>query len=209
MQSWKAALLLLFALPLAAYGIVHWTEQRYAALPYFGANNKVVDKTAAAVLPAFSFPDQNNRIISNQSLDQKIVVANYFFTSCPVVCPKMMKALQQVYQSCNNDSNILMISLTVDPLRDSSSKLKAYAAKKQLPDSWELLTGSKASLYYFARKGLYITATDGDGGPDDFIHSDYVVLLDRHQKIRGYYQGTSESAMKNLMADIKKLQHEQ
>ncbi|RFS26590.1 SCO family protein [Chitinophaga silvatica] len=207
-HSWKIALTGLLILPLVAYGIVHWIEKKYASLPYYGPNNVITDQANAVRLPNFTFQDQYNEVINNQSIQNKIVLANFFFTSCPTVCPKMLAQLKRVIDICNQPT-LIILSLTVDPQHDSISVLQRYSKKHNLPTTWKLLTGNKKSLYYFARKGLFITATDGDGGPTDFIHSNYIVLLDQQQKIRGYYLGTSENEMNDLIADIKNLQHEQ
>ena len=208
LNSWKAALAALIVLPLLAYGMVHWAEEKYSHLPLYGKNNTVItDIKDAAVLPPFSFTDQDSVVVTNTLLKGNITVANFFFTSCPVICPKMMRQLQRIPAA---DKAVVLLSLTVDPERDSPATLHRYAAKLPMTtDKWKLLTGDKKSLYYFARKGLYLTATDGDGGEDDFIHSDILVLLDKQQHIRGYYKGTAEAEVSTLLADIKKLQHEQ
>ncbi|SKA33705.1 protein SCO1/2 [Chitinophaga eiseniae] len=210
LYSWQAAVITLICLPLLAYSLVRWTEDRYAPLPFYGANNTVVSGPHdAARLPAFAFINQYGTTVTNTRLQQHITIAHYFFTSCPAICPAMMQQLQRVHAAFRNDTGICFVSLTVDPVRDSSAALLRYGQRLSLPaQGWELLTGDKPSLYRFARKGLYITATDGDGGPDDFIHSENIVLLDRQQHIRGYYQGTSATATGQLIADIKKLQHE-
>ncbi|MBC9912962.1 SCO family protein [Chitinophaga varians] len=211
LYSWKIAVAVLICLPLLAYRLVRWTEDRYARLPWYGPDNTIVSRPQqAAVMPAFAFANQYGDTVTNTRLQQHITVANYFFTSCPVVCPAMMQQLQRVHAAFSNDTGICFLSLTVDPVRDSSATLLRYSRRMALPaKGWELLTGDKPSLYRFARKGLYLTATDGDGGPDDFIHSENIVLLDPQQHIRGYYQGTSSSATDQLIRDIKKLQHEQ
>lgn len=208
LHSWKPAMAALITLPLLAYGIVHWTEKRYGELPLYGPNNVPVNAVKdAAQLPAFAFTDQDSITVTNTLLAGHITVANFFFTSCPVICPAMMQQIRRIQAA---DSSVLLLSFTVDPIRDTPSKLHTYAGKLPVTSRhWKLLTGDKKSLYYFARKGLYITATDGDGGEDDFIHSDNIVLLDKQQHIRGYYKGTSAAEVTTLLDDIKKLQHEQ
>ncbi|TWF41695.1 protein SCO1/2 [Chitinophaga polysaccharea] len=207
LSSWKAALITLIGLPLLAWSIVYWTENKFGTLPLYSRNQQLASTEREAVyLPPFSFIDQNQQATTNAWLQNHICVANFFFTSCPVVCPKMMHQLQHLAAA---DSSIRILSLTVDPDRDTPATLQHYAAKWNIsPHTWKLLTGNKKNLYYFARKGLYLTATDGDGGKDDFIHSDNIVLLDQQQRIRGYYSGTSASAITLLLSDIKKLQHE-
>ncbi|NLR58325.1 SCO family protein [Chitinophaga polysaccharea] len=207
LHSWKAALIALIGLPLLAWSIVHWTENKFGTLPLYGRNQQLAATQKEAVyLPPFSFMDQDQQVVTNDWLQNRICVANFFFTSCPVVCPKMMHQLQRLAAA---DSSLRILSLTVDPDRDTPATLQRYGTRWHIPpQTWKLLTGNKKSLYYFARKGLYLTATDGDGGKDDFIHSDNIVLLDQQQRIRGYYPGTSASTIALLLSDIKKLQHE-
>ena len=167
-------------------------------LPILGAENHVVGR--------FSFKDQSGEDFSQDKWKGKIVVANYFFTSCPSVCPRLMSALQKVYAAGNE--NILINSFTVDPGRDSVGRLKAYADKHNIKNGWFLLTGEKIKLYKFARTDLAIDATDGDGGPDDFIHSDQLVLIDPLKQIRGYYKGTDDQEINRLIQDVRRLKIE-
>jgi protein SCO1/2 len=104
--------------------------------------------------------------------------------------------------------NLLIASFTVDPGRDSVAQLSRCAQKFGVTGAWHLLTGDKKELYQLARKSLLITATDGDGGPDDFIHSENLVLIDKQLRIRGYYDGTNEAAINRLIHDIKKVAKE-
>jgi protein SCO1/2 len=115
----------------------------------------------------------------------------------------MMYQLKRV--QAYGGKNILLCSFTVDPERDSSTRLADYAKLMGIRNNWLLLTGEKKELYRFARKDLLVVATDGDGGPADFIHSDNLVLIDAHKKIRGYYQGTDENQVNQLIRDIQKL----
>jgi protein SCO1/2 len=103
---------------------------------------------------------------------------------------------------------VLISSLTVDPDRDSVGRLRTYAEHTGIKTNWLLLTGEKISLYKFARKDLMIVATDGDGGPADFIHSEDLVLVDPLERIRGYYKGTDETEVNRLIHDIDKLKIE-
>ena len=103
------------------------------------------------------------------------------------------------------DKNLVINSFSVDPERDSTGQLKIYSARLGAGNNWSLLTGDKKELYRFARKELLISATDGDGGPDDFIHSDNLVLIDKQKRIRGFYRGTDKDDVDRLIQDIKKL----
>jgi len=207
LTSWKFFLALLIGIPLLAYFSVRLLEKKYGRLPIYASNTTLAsDNQTDGNLPPFVFTDQLGNTVTNSILTNKIAVANYFYTSCPSICPKMMLQLQRVQANTNN---VIILSFTVDPKRDSVARLMKFALQYDvLPDRWKLLTGNKKALYHFARKGLFITATEGDGGDSDFIHSDRFVLLDTRQRIRGYYDGTSPEEVDQLLADIKKLQNE-
>jgi protein SCO1/2 len=185
-------------LPVAAFGITVWYESHIQRLPVLGPEKHVVG--------TFRFKTQSGEEFSQDQWKGKIVVANYFFTSCPSICPKLMSGLQKVQARVSN--RVLINSFTVDPERDNVGKLKAYADKYGVQHDWVLLTGEKIRLYKFARTDLLIDATDGDGGPGDFIHSDQLVLIDPLKRIRGYYTGTDENEVNRLLRDIDKLQFE-
>lgn len=185
-------------LPITVYGIVKWYEHKFEKLPVFGPDNHVVN--------GFRFINQHGKIVTEKEWRDKIVVANYFFTSCSVVCPKMVNNLKRVQAYSSKD--IVFTSFSVDPERDSAARMNNYAVKFGIKDNWFLLTGNKRELYRFARKDLLLVATDGDGGPDDFIHSENLVLIDKNKKIRGFYKGTDEAEVNQLVKDIKKLVEE-
>ena len=185
-------------IPLTVFGITTWFGSHFQRLPVLGPEKHIVGD--------FSFTDQTGEVISQKNWAGKIVVANYFFTSCPSVCPKLMNALQKVH--ARGSKHVFINSFTVDPERDSVGKLKIYADKHRITDGWSLLTGDKISLYKFARTDLLIDATDGDGGPADFIHSDRLVLVDPLRQIRGYYNGTDSDDVDRLIGDIEKLNKE-
>lgn len=187
--------LLVIAVPFTVFGISQWYESKFQRLPVFGPEKHLVGN--------FNFSDQSGQTINQEYWKGKIVVANYFFTSCPAVCPKVIYQLKRI--QAYRPKNVLISSFTVDPERDSVGRLKAYAAMHGIKLGWFLLTGDKIRLYRFARTDLMIDATDGDGGPSDFIHSDKLVLIDPRKHIRGYYTGTDETDINRLIRDIDKL----
>jgi protein SCO1/2 len=185
-------------IPLSVFGIVKWYENKFDKLPVLGPEKHVVN--------AFSFKDQYANTYTHNNWKNKIVVANFFFTHCPIVCVKMTNQLKRL--QAYGSKNIIINSFTVDPERDTVGKLKSYAERFGISGNWFLLTGDKIELYRFARKDLLITATDGDGGPEDFIHSENLVLIDQQNRIRGFYKGTEENEINRLVQDIKKLEEE-
>lgn len=185
--------------PFFVFGIYSWYHSRFQPLPFLGGE--------AHAIADFQFQDQAGSPIRLQDWNGKIIVANYFFTHCPSICPKMMYQLKRV-QAYAGINNLQLASFTVDPERDSVKRLQEYATRFAINGNWHLLTGDKKQLYRLARNSFMITATDGDGGPDDFIHSDKLVLVDPQKRIRGFYNGTDEVQVNQLIKDIKKLAEE-
>lgn len=194
-----------FLIPLSIFGLVNWYEKNKGSLPVLGP----VENEKEHQVGNFELADQDGKKFSDAQLKGKIVVANFFFTHCPVICPKMTNNLKMVQEKYGKDDEVMISSFTVDPERDSSSTLRKYAGKYGIDtEKWVLVTGDKKEIYKLARNSFRVAATDGDGGPDDFIHSEKLVLVDHQMRIRGYYSGTESSEVKQLLKDIKKLKHE-
>jgi protein SCO1 len=202
------AFLIVFLAPLMAYACYIFYEGRFQQLPVYGRQAIVEGKKVDHTIPGFRLTSQDGSICDIDEWNGKIVVVDFFFTHCPVICPKMTKSLKDVQNACAK-SEIIIRSFSVDPQRDDPQQLQWYARKFNINTSnWHLLTGDKKEIYKLARNGFLIVATDGDGGPEDFIHSEKLVLVDRQRRIRGYYDGTSKTEVKTLIQDIKKLTYE-
>ncbi|HET7896781.1 MAG TPA: SCO family protein [Flavisolibacter sp.] len=186
--------------PITVFAIVHWMELKWSSLPVFkGENYTLVD---------FQMKNQDGRTISLNDWNDKIVVVDFFFTHCTSICPKLTHSLKQVQAAYATDRQLLLNSFSVDPLRDSVERLQAYTSQFGIGGNWHLLTGNKMDIYRLARKSFSVVATDGDGGSQDFIHTEKLVLIDTHKRIRGYYSGTSDSDVQQLITDIKKIKNE-
>jgi len=197
---------LVFVLPAAAYALVNLYEKKIQQLPVYGPVKEVNGEKVKSVVGDFAFINQEGNVISSEIWNNKIVVANFFFSHCPVICPKMTNNLKKVQDEYMEDNNVIISSFSVDPERDSAAQLKIFAQRFSINFSkWHLLTGNKKEIYRFARNEMMIVATDGDGGPSDFIHSEKLVLIDKQKRIRGYYNGTNEEEVKQLIQDIKKI----
>ncbi|MBE7172927.1 MAG: SCO family protein [Williamsia sp.] len=208
MMKWQFVPVVLL-LSFLAYGMFSWYENEYNRLPVYGQILPGTRQEKAHYIRPFNLINQENAIAGTQAWKDKIVVVNFFFTHCASICPKMTVNLQEVQHAYKNDNKVLINSLTVDPEADSVSQLRQYRKRFGIQsDKWQLLTGSKKDIYRLARNEFLLVATDGDGGPNDFIHSDKVVLIDPEKRIRGYYNGTDKQEIHQLMLDIKKLQHE-
>lgn len=202
-------LFLVIGLPFSAYAVYTWYENNFQKLPVYGKVRVADGESQAHRIDDFEFTNQEGKPKGTKDWYHKIIIADFFFTHCPSICPKMTNSLKQVQGAFDNDREILINSFTIDPERDSISRLLWYSKKFDINISnWDLLTGDKKEIYRLARNSFMIVATGGDGGPDDFIHSENLVLVDKMRRIRGYYDGTSELNVKQLIKDINKLKHE-
>lgn len=205
-KGWILFLSISFLLPAIVYGTFYWYSNRVADLPIYGENYQVETRPPYFTVPPFSFFDQDSVLTDEGFVKDKVWVVHYFYTSCPVICPKMMKGMQEVQKAFEGNDAVRLVSLTVDPEHDHPAVLKRYAQTRKVGGKrWALLTGDKKELYRYARKGLFIVATDGDGGADDFIHSEKLVLVDVDGHIRGYYDGTEAVDINLLINDIRRL----
>jgi protein SCO1/2 len=158
----------------------------------------------------FSLVNQNNEVVSNETFDGKIYVADFFFTTCPGICPIMKENMITLQNEFINDDNVLLLSHTVTPEIDSVSVLKKYSQEKGVIDSkWNMVTGDKKQIYNLARKS-YLVAEDIESPIQyDMIHTENFVLVDSKRRIRGFYDGTDNDEMDNLISDIKILKKEE
>ncbi|MDB4655592.1 SCO family protein [Flavobacteriales bacterium] len=157
----------------------------------------------------FSLTDQTGSVVTNADFDNKVYVADFFFTTCPSICPKMTANLQDLAKYYEADDDIMFLSHSVTPEKDSVPVLAAYAEKYSAnSERWKLVTGPKKHIYELARRSYFAVTTEGDGGENDFIHTENFILVDKERKIRGFYDGTSKDDMEKLKADIVILKYE-
>lgn len=201
-------LLLLIPLVFVAWFFINKNEQKpIRTLPYFGKKRSVVkgDTTYHAV-KAFSFIDQYNDNITEETVKGKIYVTDFFFTTCQSICPIMSNELERVYSEFKNNKSVMILSHTVDPEEDSVNILMDYAKLHGVKDKqWLFLTGDKKMLYDLARQGYLLNAEEGDGGKEDFIHTQNFALVDKERHLRGFYDGTDSVEVSRLITDIKLL----
>jgi protein SCO1/2 len=159
-------------------------------------------------IPPFSFINQEGKIITDKNLDNKIFVANFFFATCPTVCPKMNENLRGIVENYKDVNNIRFLSFTVNPERDSVPVLAEYAQKRNAdPGKWWFLTGNKDSIYTLAGEGFKLMAAKGKTA-DDFFHDQNLVLVDKEKRIRGFYDGLDDNDIRKLNDEIKVLLYE-
>ena len=155
----------------------------------------------------FSLTNQNGETITQDYYENKIYIADFFFTTCPTICPIMTKNMFEVQQKTLKQ-NVLLVSYSVTPEIDSIAQLKKYALENKVNDNkWNLLTGDKKQIYELARKSYLVAKNDGDGGKYDMIHTENFVLIDKEKRIRGYYDGTNKDDIDKLLSDVKILEN--
>lgn len=156
----------------------------------------------------FSMKNQNGETITQEFYNDKIYVADFFFTTCPTICPIMTENMGYVQEKIKNDSDVLLLSFSVTPEIDSVEQLKKYALEKNVINSkWNLVTGNKKDIYNLARTSYLVAKTNGDGGKYDMIHTENFVLVDKEKRIRGFYDGTNSKEMDQLLNDINILKN--
>lgn len=157
----------------------------------------------------FELINQNGEIITNKTYENKIYIADFFFTRCQTICIAMAYNMSELQEYFKNDDDIMFLSHSVTPIIDSISVLKEYAIKKGVIDGkWNITTGSKKQIYDLARKNYFAVLDEGNGDDHDFIHTEQFVLIDKERRIRGFYDGTEKEDMKKIKKDISILKKE-
>ena len=171
-------------------------------------NAELVDSTLLDVkkyhtINDFELVNQNGKIVTQKDYDNKIYIADFFFTTCPSICPIMTKNMANIQGSILDDDEVKLLSHSVTPQIDSVAQLKKYALEKGVVDEkWNLVTGDKKQIYELARKSYLAVKSDGDGGPYDMIHTENFILVDKEKRIRGFYDGTDTEEVQKLLDDL-------
>ena len=190
-------------------------------LPYLGHRHTeevpVVDPVSADTtyrmdtvyhkIASFSFLNQEGKTITNKDVEGKVYVADFFFTSCPTICPIMKKEMLRVYDSYKNRPDFQILSHTIDPSHDTVELLKDYADRLGVEDAstWHFLTGNQEKIFEIGQTSYLSTAMEDKNAPGGLLHSGAFVLIDQEGHIRGVYDGTKEDQVDKLLADIPKL----
>ena len=172
---------------------------------------KLVDKSLRNInknhtVSDFNLTNQNGATITSKDYKNKIYVVDFFFTSCPSICPIMTNNMLMIQEEFIENSQVMLLSLSVTPEIDNVEILKTYAEEKGVNDSkWNITTGSKKHIYELARKSYFAVVEQGDGGLQDFIHTPNFILVDTKKQIRGIYDGTDKNEIFRIIDDIKVL----
>lgn len=160
-------------------------------------------------VPDFEFIDQSGDFVNQTTVENKIYIAEFFFTTCPGICPTLTKHTKRIQDAFLNDEDVMILSHTVYPEHDSVPVLAAFADLHGIQsEKWKLLTGSKKDLYGISRKGYFAISYEPDLSEYGFIHTENVVLVDKERRLRGIYNGTKPHEINRLIEDIHILKKE-
>ena len=166
-------------------------------------DGQLVADTIYHTIPPFEFIDQNGHLFSSKALEDKIYVANFFFATCPTICPKMSTNMLQVQDRFKDRKDFRLLSFTVNPEHDTPEVLKEYAEKVHATDGvWTFLTGQKDSIYSVGFNGYFVSAQKDSIAPGGFLHSSNLMLIDGEGRLRGVFDGTSVSETNDLFDAI-------
>jgi protein SCO1/2 len=157
-------------------------------------------------IPDFSFTNQNGEQITQNTFKDKIYIADFFFTTCPTICPIMKTQMLRVYEKFKDNPEVMILSHTIDPKHDSVAVLHEFADRLGVTgDMWQFVTGDQDEIYDIGQNSYMVTAREDPGEPGGYLHSGAFLLVDKQKRIRGIYDGTLEEKVDILMKDIDKL----
>jgi protein SCO1 len=169
-------------------------------------SGKIFTDTVYHTIPDFDFLDQNNSHVTNKSFENKIYIADFFFTSCPTICPKMKTQMSLLYKHFGANSSVGFLSHTIDPRHDTVPVLSEFARSLGVTgNQWRFVTGDKDKIYEIGLKGYMATAKEDSTADGGFIHSGAFILVDKKRRVRGIYDGTKPTEVEILQADIELL----
>jgi len=159
-------------------------------------------------IPSFSLTNQDGKTVTEKTFEGKIYVTDFFFTTCPGICPKMTNNMKVIQDEFIQDDEVLLLSHSVTPETDSVSRLKAYADSKEIiSDKWHIVTVDRNEIYRLGRKAYFVEEDLGiEKDEDEFLHTENFVLIDQNRHIRGIYNGLNTASVQQLIADIRTLQ---
>lgn len=174
-------------------------------LPFLGPKQvNAKGDTVYHEIPAFRFLNQDSVFVSEKDVEGKVYVADFFFTTCPTICPKMKTQMLRIYERYKDRDEVRILSHSIDPDFDTPNVLKDYAARLQVnAPKWNLLTGDKAAIYTLGQKSYMVSAQEDPNEAGGFVHSGAFILVDKNRHVRGIYDGTVEAEVNHLLEDME------
>lgn len=180
-------------------------------LPFYGepevvkkvVDGKETEQTIYPTIPDFSFINEDNETVTEKDFKGKVYVADFFFVTCPTICPVMKKNMLTVYEEYKDNPDVKILSHTIDPEHDTPEILKKYATDLGVKGKmWQFVTGDKEKIYDIGQKHYMVSALEDSSQAGGYIHSGAFVLVDKDRHIRGMYDGTTEDGTAKLIKDL-------
>lgn len=172
-------------------------------------DGKEVTDTIYNEIPPFSFTNQYDSVVTEKLVAGKIYVADFFFTTCPTICPVMKSQMTKVYKEFKDNPDVMILSHTIDPDHDTPQVLNKFAKDLGITgNQWQFLTGSKEKIYEIGQKSYLSVAQEDKTAEGGFLHSGAFILIDKDKHIRGMYDGTTEDGTRQLISDMRTLLEE-
>lgn len=210
-RKYRTFFILFGLLSIAIFLAIYKLSIPQKRLPVFtprDVNPELVDSTVQHIgynhtIADFAFTNQNGQLVTQKDYENKVYVADFFFTTCQTICPKMTTNMVWLQDQIKDNPKVKLLSFSVTPDIDTVPVLKEYAKEKGVLDSkWNLVTGDKKEIYYLARKSYLVVKTGKPEDMYDMVHTENFVLVDQKKKIRGFYDGTNKEDMQKLLEDI-------
>jgi len=178
-------------------------------LPYMGNMEIKGNDTLYHTIPDITLIDQDSQVLHISTLKDKIILADFFFTSCPSICPKVTKEMVRLYDRYKDDDRVIMISHTIDQMNDSVSVLNRYAMNLGVDTkSWKFVTGEKDSIFHLADQ-YFVSVVEDPLAPKGFDHSGRIIMLDKNRRVRGFCEGTDPESVTAFFETVDKLLKEE
>jgi|TARA_B110000438_G_scaffold302790_2_gene361719 protein SCO1 len=172
-------------------------------------DEKIKIDTSDHTISNFSFINQNGEVVNNSTFNNSIYIADFFFTSCPTICPLMKSEMMRVYKKYENEENVKFLSHTINPNYDNVERLKEYSKKFNInSNKWHFVTGDINEIYEIGFKSYMVISSEDSLSPGGFLHSGAFLLVDKNRKIRGVYDGTNKVDINKLIDEIPILLNE-
>ena len=213
----RSTLIFLFFFSVIFIPVLYFLVRPKDELPVYNpvdVNPRLVDDSVKHIsrnhrISDFNLINQNGETITEEDFEGKIYVADFFFTRCQTICPIMAVNMKDLQEEFKNDPDVKLLSHSVTPVMDSVPVLRSYADRNDAIDGkWEITTGDKKHIYELARKSYFAVLDEGDGGDQDFIHTEQFILVDKKGQIRGFYDGTEKEEMQRIIDDVSILKSE-
>lgn len=203
--KYSLSLSLLFVLP-----ALFSCQEEEERLPILGPREVQAGDTLYHTIPDFSFVDQDSSLVTPETFKESVYVADFFFTTCPTICPKMKSQMLRVYEKYEGNEHVKFLSHSIDPAHDTVAVLRDYADRLGVDsDRWHFITGDREAIFDIAQNSYMTSALADEAEPGGLVHSGAFLLIDSRRRVRGHYDGTKAEEVDQLMRDIDLLLKEE